>query len=289
METSASSASATPVTAETMHHVPDYDLRAAVPGATAHFDRYRRASTLFRARRPPDAQNVSYGPEARQRYDLWFTDDGGPLVVFLHGGYWHSFEKEAFDYLAEGVLDAGMSYASLEYRLCPAVSITDQIADVTTGIAAVVDHAKRRGSPRRIVVTGHSAGAHLAMSATMAAPGSRKVPLVDAIVGVSGIYELAPIRSSPLQRHVRLTPTEVDACSPLRHPEHLPPRITLAVGVLETPAFHAQQSAFASAAASAGSQVTTLTVPGRDHFDVIDDLGTLGTALHSHLVELGRP
>lgn len=247
-----------------------YDLRAAVPDAQKHFDRYRTRSSEFRSHRPPDHADQRYGPRPRNRFDVWVSSRRAPLFVFVHGGYWFSFEKEVFDYLAAPFLDAGVSVASVEYSLCPDVTIADQIFEVRRAVAA----AGNTVDAPRLVLAGHSAGAHLAIMSA-AAPaheeGTKGNP--DLVVGISGIYNLGPIRHTYVQQYVRVAATEVHALSPIHRPDALPGRLLLAVGELETEVFHDQQREFVAAAAHSGCDVTALTVAGRHHFDVIDTLG----------------
>src|SRR5690242_16657750 len=46
--------------------------------------------------------DLRYGPRERNRLDFLKAADGGPTLVFIHGGYWQARSKEVFTCFAEG-------------------------------------------------------------------------------------------------------------------------------------------------------------------------------------------
>ncbi len=110
-----------------------------------------------------------YGNDPAQVGDLWFPEGhinhhSVPLVIFVHGGGWKRGSKDnaASRYAPEHFTKAGYVYASIDYRLVPSVKVEDQAEDVARAVKALVDDAKKLGiDPSRVVLTGHSAGAHL--------------------------------------------------------------------------------------------------------------------------------
>lgn len=111
---------------------------------------------------------LSFGDDARQRLDYWPAAAGNagapPLILFIHGGGWSIGDKR------QGAGDKSVTYpamgyafASTNYRLVPAVTPADQAADIAAAVALLRRDAVRLGhDPDRIVLMGHSAGAHLA-------------------------------------------------------------------------------------------------------------------------------
>jgi len=110
----------------------------------------------------------SYGTDPKQNF--LFTPAKGtqgpaPLVVFVHGGAWSEGSKENATgrYKAPHYTGEGYAFATLDYRLVPQVRVEDEAADVAQALANIVHEAERLGVDRkRIVLMGHSAGAHLA-------------------------------------------------------------------------------------------------------------------------------
>jgi acetyl esterase/lipase len=111
-------------------------------------------------------QTLSYGSDPLQELDLWVPRGakGAPLVLFVHGGGWKRGSKDtAGSRTLPGHLTAqGYAFASINYRLVPAATVEQQAADVAASLAYLLEKADSLGIDRsRVVLTGHSAGAHL--------------------------------------------------------------------------------------------------------------------------------
>ena len=113
----------------------------------------------------PGATEYSYGKEPLQTLDFWpGAGPTAPLVVFVHGGAWKAGDKRS----ATGALKvehwraAGYAVASLDYRLVPAVPVEHSAQDVADAVGWLrAQAATLHVDPNRIVLVGHSAGAHL--------------------------------------------------------------------------------------------------------------------------------
>lgn len=116
---------------------------------------------------PPGKQTLSYGTDRLQVLDYWPAQSGNkraPLVIFVHGGGWKRGSKDTASgaYKAPHYTGEGYAYAAINYRLVPDNTVEDEAADVAHSIKYLIDHAAQLGfDPGRIVIMGHSAGAHL--------------------------------------------------------------------------------------------------------------------------------
>lgn len=111
-------------------------------------------------------QELRYGADAKQNLD-YFAVAGkpdAPLVVFIHGGGWSIGDKKRGAGTKPKYYNGlGYAFASLNYRLVPNVDPGDQAADVANAIAYLRKDAASLGFDKnRIIMMGHSAGAHLA-------------------------------------------------------------------------------------------------------------------------------
>ena len=116
----------------------DNDL-SVPPGAPDYPAVWARDAAAFRAALLMEDRaelNVAYGPAARQRVDL-FRPDGTPrgLAVFVHGGYWQSYEGSSWSHLAAGAVARGFAVAVPTYRLCPMVTIAEIADDVAAAVS----------------------------------------------------------------------------------------------------------------------------------------------------------
>jgi len=120
-------------------------------------------------RRPTHA-NVAYGPHERNRLDLWLaeSDQPTPLVVCIHGGGFRAGDKSKYarDPMVKRLLDAGISVASINYRLTENGKhpFPAPMLDGGRAIQFLRHHAEEYHlDKRRIAATGGSAGACMSM------------------------------------------------------------------------------------------------------------------------------
>jgi acetyl esterase/lipase len=113
---------------------------------------------------PP--REIAYGAAPLQKLDFHSAAKANaPLVVFVHGGGWKRGDKGNATGAAKvsHFVARGYAFASVNYRLVPGATVEQQAQDVADALAWLAMHASDLGiDPRRIVVMGHSAGAHLA-------------------------------------------------------------------------------------------------------------------------------
>lgn len=111
------------------------------------------------------ATEYAYGSAALQKLDFFPANTAkAPLVLFVHGGGWKRGDKgnATGRDLAPHYVAQGYAVASINYRLVPDATVEQQAADVASAVAWVRTNSARLGvDPDRIVLMGHSAGAHL--------------------------------------------------------------------------------------------------------------------------------
>lgn len=140
------------------------------------------------------------------------TDAGGqtpaaphPAVVFLHGGAWRSGEKGQFERQARGLARRGYACLAVNYRLSGTATYPAAVRDVRAAVRWARADPDGVGLDGRVAAVGQSAGAHLAALVALAPAdderaadgtvgGESPSSTPDAVVGVSGIYDLEPFR-----------------------------------------------------------------------------------------------
>ncbi|MEO1160910.1 MAG: alpha/beta hydrolase fold domain-containing protein, partial [Pseudomonadota bacterium] len=214
--------------------------------------------------------DIAYGEHGRQVYDL-FLPQGEPagLLVFIHGGYWLDFDKSYWSHLAQGGVDSGWAVAVPSYVLCPEAGI----GDIMQMVGAAIRHAadKIHGP---IVLTGHSAGGHLAACMVCDAsplPFDVRQRVVHT-VAISGLHDLRPLLKTQMNDRLKLTGAEATRLSPaLRLPDPRC-RLTAWVGRAERPEFLRQSELIANVWRGLGAWTQCIVAPEQHHFDVIDGL-----------------
>lgn len=118
---------------------------------------------------PPTRPDLTfaYGTNRLQQLDFYRAKgvaSPAPLVIFVHGGGWKRGSKDvaASRYAPAHYTGLGYHYAAINYRLVPDATVEQQAADVARSVRALLDRSRELGIDRgKVVLTGHSAGAHL--------------------------------------------------------------------------------------------------------------------------------
>ena len=255
-----------------------YNARAAVPDHGDFFARWELRSAGFRETARCRLA-LPYGDSARQKLDLFMPEDGDgtpPLVMFIHGGYWQGLDKSLFSFTAEALVAAGAAVAVVGYDLCPAVTIGDIAGQMRAAMAFLNNNADDLGfDGERLYVSGHSAGGHL--TAMLIADGK-----CSGGISISGLFDLAPLINTSMNRNLGLDAASARANSPLFM---TPPLSTtsegdapllLVVGGDESAGFHDQSDRLADAW---GDRCRRLDIPARHHFSVVEDIADPQSAL----------
>lgn len=112
------------------------------------------------------ADQGRYGAHPAQYAELWVpagetTDQAKPLIVFVHGGGWHSGAPEDYRFAARTLGEAGFATALIGYRLVPEGRFPAMLEDTAAGIRWAIDRAPAAGvRAERAGLAGHSAGAY---------------------------------------------------------------------------------------------------------------------------------
>ncbi|TGG93357.1 alpha/beta hydrolase [Natronospirillum operosum] len=226
--------------------------------------------------------DLKFGPTVDETLDFFPAEgqhsDSRPLHVFIHGGYWRSLSSKDFSYMAQGLAQAGVNVAVINYALCPKVTLGEIVRQCRAALAWLYQSAPELGFDRRnITVSGHSAGGHLLgmlLATDWAADYALPADLIRGGIAISGLFDLGPFPWSWLQPKLQLTGRDVRELSPLFQPVQVNCPVLAAVGEQESDEFHRQSQAWVEhlVAAFPEQSIEYLSVPARDHFSIIDDL-----------------
>lgn len=141
---------------------------------------------------PEGTIELAYGEDPRQRLDFTpASARGAPLVLFVHGGGWRRGDKRIAGHMAAHFHARGYAFAAINYRLVPDARPDQQAADVAAALARLLGDARRLGlDPNRIMLIGHSAGAHLValVGTDPSYLAAQRIPIsaIDGIVPLDG-------------------------------------------------------------------------------------------------------
>lgn len=269
-------------------YTKEYDNRARVPEHPEIFKRWAGEAAAYRKASPKARLNLSYGPTPKQGIDLFPADAAdAPLAMFIHGGWWRSFDRSDYSHMAKGPNGNGVSVAVVGYDLAPNVSIAQIIEQMRAASLFLWREHKQR-----FVAYGHSAGGHLSacLVATDWETLDPSVPsdLVPAGYGISGVYDATKLLTIPLNADLKLTEQTARAVSPLFWPVPSGRSFDAIVGGIESSEFLRQSRDFAEAWRQDNVATRYEEIDGANHFTAIDPLSDAGSAMVRRIAELAR-
>jgi arylformamidase len=246
--------------------VPEYPELAKVRAAQAKKVRETAKSWL----------NISYGSSPRETLDIYAADKpGGPVLVYIHGGYWRSGSKEDNCNFVPTFTKRGATVVLVEYDLCPQVTVTDIVRQTRASIAWVCKNILRYSSdPSSTYVSGHSAGGHLTAMALAHDWTKEGLPqdCIKGAVATSGVFDLDMVMKISVQEQVRMMPEVAKLNSPFENPPLVKCPLVVAVGSAEPKGWQQMSEDYFTYCKQRGMNADYLVVPGANHYTMSEKL-----------------
>jgi arylformamidase len=251
----------------------EYSPSSCVGDLLVLLDQYRDRSIAARTVAPPTT--LSYGSDAAETVDLFLAPESAakPTVIYIHGGYWQELSKDEHSFPAPAFHRHGFNYVAVNYGLAPQAAMTEMIDRCRRAVAWLMEQGSSIGlDPCAFHLAGCSAGGHLA-AMTGLTPFPRPI---CSLTLMSGVFDLRPIPLTYVNNAIGMSAEDALRFSPFLLVDTvdmvLPPAL-LVWGEHETSEFKRQSRDFAAALAQRGASVAQHEIAGRNHFDLIFDLG----------------
>jgi acetyl esterase/lipase len=222
-------------------------------------------------------KDQSYGPLPRHQYDVYsprVVTDQTPVMLFIHGGSWQYGSKEQYQFVGAAFANAGIQTVVMNYRLYPDVIFPDFMTDAALAVA----HVKATVAQNRpLIISGHSAGAHIAAMLAgdpqfLAAVGTDICTSTKAIIGIAGPYTFTPV--APEFRVIFPAET-LDASRPLNFTSNRRPPTQLLHGTDDTTVLPIRSTEYATALTAAGNQAEVKLYNGVGHISIVGAISPL--------------
>ncbi|MGX1308761.1 arylformamidase [Amorphus suaedae] len=249
---------------------------------------WRDAVAPARAGVPHYAERA-YGDSPSERLDVYAgTGTGCPVHIHVHGGAWRSQSKDDGALLARSMVASGMQFVVPDFDLLPAVRMPRMVDQLARAVAFVHAHAEGfGGDPDKIILSGHSSGAHLAAVLATLDWSAYGLPadVVKALVCISGAYDLEAVLVSARRTYIELDSEEADRLSAPRHAARIPCPTWVLWGEHESPDFIRQGESFAAALEAAGRLAGARLVPGLNHFEMCAAIADAHSPVHAAILD----
>ena len=260
-------------------HELQYNPRTTVANAGEIIPNWKIRAERTRARFRFDA-DISYGPHPREVLDFYRAPHAKGTLIYIHGGYWRMLSKVETSWVADGFVGQGVSVALINYPLCPEVSLGDIRGSIVRAFVHLYKNVLNEEERKNIVVSGHSAGGHLAalhLATDWTAHGLPQNP-VAGVIAISGIYDVAPLMQTSMNADIGITDETAPSLNLMIVEVKSQAPIVFVVGGDEPQEFHRQ--AAEQAKSWAKLQPKILSLPKTNHFTVVDSLADPAGALN---------
>lgn len=217
--------------------------------------------------------DLMYGPCDRHRLDFFPATKNpatAPTIIFFHGGSWRLSDKFFANFWAEAFCPEGYNYIAATYGFLPLFTIDKIIDHARLAVSWIHENSSKLGiDPTRLIVSGNSAGAHLAMAAIVS-DWSDTTMNPDHILGTfgfSGLYDLEMAHHSTSSRAYVPTVEDARAWSPFNHVKPGLPPAFIVYGEDETPEFARQSEVMHQSWLDAGNQSILTSATEGNHYN----------------------
>jgi acetyl esterase/lipase len=244
------------------------------------------------------------GGTPQQVLDLYSFNGAknAPVVIFIHGGEWTKGDKREVSYKPRFFNEAGMIFASVNYRLSGKAGHPAQVNDVAAAVRWLRDHAgEYGGDAHRLVLMGHSAGCHLVTLVgldprPLATVGFKPADLKAVVSWSGGAFDLvAKVAEGGMYAgYIRVNFGDDEKvwrdASPMNHVgEAKPmPAFLFVSADGDKPGSKAASEKMVGLVRTAGGTVERLILPGKDHTTANHELGMTGDRSSAALLRFLR-
>jgi acetyl esterase/lipase len=150
------------------------------------------------------AEGVAFDAANGVKLDVWGPKEKAkakrPVLVFFYGGGWYAGERSHYAFVGKAYAAKGFVVVMADYRKVPQVRFPTFNEDGANAVRWVQDNIEKfGGDPKRVTLSGHSAGAYIAMILTLDERYLRNAGVtpgfVRATVGLAGAYDFLPFDS----------------------------------------------------------------------------------------------
>jgi len=257
-----------------------YSNRDHVADWAYYVDKWTNAAAQFRAELSDAGRlraDLSYGAGERNKLDL-LLPEGEPngLAIFVHGGYWRSFDKSMWSHLSAGALAHGFAVAIPSYTLAPQARISAMTREIASALTFAASEV-----PGSIHLAGHSAGGHLVsrMVCVDTPLDTATVRRIANVVSISGVHDLRPLLNTSMNDDIKLDTAEAASESPALLTPVDNTKLTAWVGGGELAEFIRQNDLLANIWTGLGARTRSIHDGDHHHFSVVNALADADSAL----------
>ena len=259
-----------------------YNIRLHVSDFATYFERWEKLSKDTREKYSI-IRDIHFGDHERECLDVFpSAKPDSKTLVYIHGGYWHLFDKSKFHFIAGAFHDDDVTTVLINYPLAPAATIDEMVASCRKAVLWLYRNLQLfNGDPQQVFIMGNSAGAHLA--AMLVVKEWMQKNAADFIKGVcllSGIFNLLPVQLLQLNSVLNMSRETAMRNSPVELIPGENCQLLVCVGEDETDEFKYQSRQLYDKWKDKNTVIKLLELPGINHYSILEPLLNNASILH---------
>ena len=208
----------------------NFNPRKAVSNFSDYIEEYKILGKESR-KNIPCILDISYGNNPLQKLDVFGEKSlkNANVHIFIHGGYWRALDKSDHSQLAKPFVENNILYFSINHELCPTVTLSEIVKQVTEAIVWIYNNCKKfGGNKNKITISGHSAGAHLCAMIMENNWDKYNIPknVIKGAALISGIYQPELVLNLSVNKEIKLSKKEAINNTPKSPKENIPVILT---------------------------------------------------------------
>ncbi len=265
-----------------------YNIRLHVPDFAAYFERWEKLSKETREKYP-FMKDIHYGDHERECLDVFRSPKpNSKTLVYIHGGYWHLFDKTKFHFIAEAFYADDVTTVLINYPLAPTATMDEIAASCRKAVLWLHKNLPQfNGDPKQVYIMGNSAGAHLAaMLIEKEWMQQNAAGFIKGVCLLSGIFNLLPVQLLQLNKILNMSIEMAMRNSPV---ELIPAEdcaLLICVGADETNEFRNQSRQLYDNWKDEVTAIQFLELHGINHYSILEVLLDKTSVLHIAVREM---
>lgn len=226
-------------------------------------------------------EGIAYGDGPRRTLDIYRPRTPGPhpVAVFFYGGSWQEGDRRLYRFVGAALASRGVVTIIPDYRVYPQVRFPDFLADGAEAVRWALAHAAEQGGDAaRLVLAGHSAGAHIAAMLALDPQWLESVGLsprdIVGMAGLAGPYDFLPLKDPVLQT-IFGPETKRDRTQPINFVGRDAPPLLLLAGARDRTVDPGNSRRLAERAVRVGADARAVIYPNLDHRTILGTLSPL--------------
>ena len=226
---------------------------------------------------------IAYGDGERRKLDIYHpTKPNGDdtIVVFIYGGSWRMGNRSQYRLAAQPFAAAGYVTVVPDYRLYPEARFPDFVSDMAAALNWVQRELVGEGESPRIVLVGHSAGAHiaalLALDPRYLKAEGQSTDIIKGWVGLAGPYAFDPIKTKSTKAIFESAANDVSQAQPVTFARGDAPPALLLHGTKDATVYPWNSEELAEAISATGGKVTYKPLDNIGHIAIVVSIAKPG-------------